>query len=494
MRFSFLVLLICTSVVAEGGSLSRGDLFKDRQYRTNADVNLFVNFTGNNANSCTTASLPCLTIQGALNKLPRVLRHKVTVNVAAGTYPDGFYISGFVFDESFQRLTMGLNIIGAGFANSTTLASGTATGTVSSGTTGSSTLPTFGTLTDLTQNWTVNDLKGRWLLRTGGTGVSLTSTYIIESNTATTITIVSSQTAIDATSTYAIQDPLTTVTGLLPFIAVNGTLIANWAAVHISGNIGKGSPGSLISILNIRFAPTLSASFIFDVRSSVGVRFDHVHVDASSPAAMVNVEDQAAYVNLRHCYLNGSFSSTPGIHLRGVVTSRGSTLLVQRTLIVGINEGIFSFGDIVGFQNSEVSAPKPFRLQSGLIWKGGFYGSKLIGSGVSSCLNFAEVGVSNSIDTNTGGMGGYIDNVEVSGCTNAVASHGGSAVITAISGTSTNGLVAFGGGRIHFVPVGFTLVASGSEVSIDNAATSTVVGLGSGCLAGLGSGSRICTQ
>lgn len=64
--------------------------------RTTSNVTYYVNAaTGNDANDGLIGS-PLKTIQAAINKLPPVIDHTVTINVAEGTYAENVSIAGFV--------------------------------------------------------------------------------------------------------------------------------------------------------------------------------------------------------------------------------------------------------------------------------------------------------------------------------------------------------------------------------------------------------------
>src|SRR5882757_2311988 len=151
MRLGALLLtLLASASLAQGqalpgpanGRVSRGNFLPIPQYRTpgTGAQSYFVDGSlGSNTNNCTASGASaCLTIQGALNKIPKLLRDLVTVTVAAGTYA-GFSVAGFTCDPGIQTTTGGIMVDGFGaFANST-LATGSATGTFTSSTAGSGT-------------------------------------------------------------------------------------------------------------------------------------------------------------------------------------------------------------------------------------------------------------------------------------------------------------------------------------------------------------------
>lgn len=79
---------------------------------TTADVNLFVDPTGSDSSSCTSPGLgACATPQGAINKIPKYLRHRATITAAAGNYPS-FNVSGFVTDTGHQQASAGILLDG----------------------------------------------------------------------------------------------------------------------------------------------------------------------------------------------------------------------------------------------------------------------------------------------------------------------------------------------------------------------------------------------
>jgi len=61
---------------------------------TTAALTLYVDTAGSDSNACTASGASaCLTVQGALGKIPKRIKHPVTINIASGTF-DGFRIEG----------------------------------------------------------------------------------------------------------------------------------------------------------------------------------------------------------------------------------------------------------------------------------------------------------------------------------------------------------------------------------------------------------------
>lgn len=211
----FLALLITSNVLAQTAStigITRGNFLRKPEYATQGALNLYVETTGNDANFCTDVSAPCLTIQGAVDKVPKLIRHPVIIAVGQGTFGAGAYISAFLIDKAADP-SVGAYMQVFGTLINGTPATGPATGTATSGTAGTTDSVTWGTLTLTGAGWTVNDLRGKLLEITGGTGSGqIRSVY---ANTADTITVAGDWTAPTGTSTFAIRDWGTTINGVV---------------------------------------------------------------------------------------------------------------------------------------------------------------------------------------------------------------------------------------------------------------------------------------
>src|SRR5574343_1931815 len=178
-------------------------------YQTTEALNLFVDSTGSDGNSCTaTGTGACLTIQGAINKVPKLLLHPVTITVGAGNFSGGF-VDGFTSDNRLNDTPSGTYLQVNGTLTNATVATGSATGTATGGTAGSG--ATHGTLVDSGASWTTNDLRGKLVAILTGTGNG--QFRVIQSNTSTTITIAGTWTAPTSGSTYAVQDWATVING-----------------------------------------------------------------------------------------------------------------------------------------------------------------------------------------------------------------------------------------------------------------------------------------
>lgn len=199
-----------------------------------APTNYFVETTGNDANTCfssaTTCTLPCapcLTIAGAIGKIPKTLRHPATVLVGVGTFT-GATISGFTFSHVPGVEGGRIAIVGTlATITAPNLASGISGNTAATYVEQSSSSNTYGTLTDATGGWTVGNLRGRIVEITAGTGLG--QKRIICDNTATVITICGGW---GGGNTFAFNQ-------VLP-IGTSGYTIRDWATT-----IGTGVQGSI---------------------------------------------------------------------------------------------------------------------------------------------------------------------------------------------------------------------------------------------------------
>ncbi len=213
---TFILLLLASALQAQVPAMSgmptvsTADKLSITAYQTTAAMTLYVDPTGSDSNACTASGTSaCLTLGGALNKVPKNIRHAVTVNVATGTYTEVFRVQGFNIEgANGAASTAALNITGTQTAF--TVATGTNTGTVSS-----YVAPTGGAhplLNDATQTWTVNDLRGRYVTITSGSGNG--EYHLITANTATQLSLAYQfTTAPTGASTYAIVTPGAVFTG-----------------------------------------------------------------------------------------------------------------------------------------------------------------------------------------------------------------------------------------------------------------------------------------
>lgn len=246
---------------------------------TQAAMNLYVDLRGSDNNACTSgAGAACLTVMGAINKVPKQLRDPVNIFVDAGTWTaaqSATWIQGFTTlerDAGLSAVTSTSPILQIkGQRAVAAPATGPATGSVISAVQGSigggqNNAGTWGSITTFNASgWTTNDLQGRWLNITGGTGSG--QIRAIASNDAGVITIAGGfDTAPDGTSTYELDDCGTILTtGGLPLPASTWTnawdpLIAPpagaAATVLVSNNQTRSSIGPQLQMSDVCFNST----------------------------------------------------------------------------------------------------------------------------------------------------------------------------------------------------------------------------------------------
>ena len=230
------LLLLAVAAFGQGASLQRGDALKRREYQTYSTQTFFIDPTGNDTNACTASGTSaCLTWAGVTAKIPRHIRNSIIINIANGTYAEQMFLT----DKTFA----GTLTINGSQLTSTTLATGTATGTLTAVSTGA---VAFSVYTDSGQTWTTNDLRFKFLTMTSGPASG--QSVLIHSNTATTITAVAPFTGVPvAGNTYTITEP--------------GVIFSTTTPFSFTGLLGVGTLQSAsLTINNIRFSGTTGAN------------------------------------------------------------------------------------------------------------------------------------------------------------------------------------------------------------------------------------------
>jgi hypothetical protein len=166
------------------GGMTRGNLLRIPDYKTTGTARL--DPAGADTNNCTSASTPCLTILGLQAKMPKVIRNPTTIVMANGSYSGGWF-SEFQFDPADSAI--GSYTLLQGTITTFAPATGTATGTASAAANCVSATPPSSpaSLTDGTQTWTANNLRGQLIPRLPAAPAQGSSCP--DSNTGTVITI-----------------------------------------------------------------------------------------------------------------------------------------------------------------------------------------------------------------------------------------------------------------------------------------------------------------
>jgi hypothetical protein len=284
-KISLLIALLSGVAFAQTGE----DIvrFKDlglspstRKLVTTASMNLYVGTTGSDSNLCTSATYPCATIQGAVNKVPKRIRHPVVITVGAGTFTAGARISGFAFEDP-ANISTGSSLLITGTFATATPTTGLATGTVASATAGSTS--TWGTVTVTGAGWTTNDLRGKFLVITSGTGAG--TVRVISSNTATVITVAglfgTLNPAPAAGSTFAIQQAATVISGDLTSAPGPGSPTLPAAAAFVIEGMQSplaSSAANNFVIQRFKIASTVTRGFYIATDSSLQLRNNRCEV------------------------------------------------------------------------------------------------------------------------------------------------------------------------------------------------------------------------
>jgi hypothetical protein len=438
---------------------------------TAGDLTLYVDPIGSDSNPCTTfGDGGCLTIQGALRKVPPIVRDLVTINVAAGNFA-GFYIDGFNFTPRDVATLKGLAIQGT-LAN-VTPTTGSATGTLTSIVQPVLGSPGFTVATDSTQSWTTDNLKGRFFVATGGGGSG--SVIPIISNTATTLTLVMGGAfpAFAPGTTYAIQTPATIINsgirtpGGADAIGLT-TNIGVWIGTNISPRTNAANTIYLLNLATV--APVTASLEVYNSRmlatrcdwgAPVAISGDsNIRLTSSMIRGQVNLRDTATG------RFDNSYITVGGTAVTVIDASRWHTVvkhLVECT-------GTIFLGGCVVVQDG-----------AGTVGNGGTTtlntGPEIIGPGAGACL---QVGSTFSVGINAGaaqtqspvfatGRG-----FQVSNCSPGVAALNGAHVFVT-SGQCLNTSTCFSitnGSRLGFMNGGtWTNADAGTEISYDGITT-----------------------
>lgn len=451
---------------------------------TTADVVLYVDPTGSDSNACTASgTAACLTIQGALNKTAKMLRHRVTVNVAAGNYA-GFLVSGFTFDASTQKTTAGLLINGT--LGNVTPTTGSATGTATGGTAGSGI--TFGTLVQAGAGWTVDDFRGKLVNITAGTGSG--AVRVITTNTADTLTIAGAWTAPTGTSVFAIIGPTSVITSTTAAIPqpVSGSMLAA-AGFQITGN--NGPQVGAIQIWNMGIS--LGSSAAFNITGPIGI----ILQQDLFTAGLGTVTANAVVTSTSTAY---SAASIP------LTVTNGGQLTVTQSLLVDSNGG----GVSVTSGRLAVSSTQ-INVAGGAASPGGITGSAEGSVNITSVRCDCASAANSACLASSGGNGAatispmrpstmqFNTAVNVTNCTYGLAAGPNSSIVGNTGVLSGNALaysvMSSWGGSIYLSASTATITSGTADMAIDNGAnTGAFASLLASydCLAGLGTTSRIC--
>lgn len=431
---------------------------------TTGPMSLFVDSTGSDNNDCTDAgTFACATPQGAINKVPLVVRHAVTVAVANGTYPS-LRIYGFHFVDA-GSLAVTANVVAA---------TGLTTGQADGGLTAvSNTAVPAPTISDTNNAWTTDNLKGLFVRITSGAASG--QRRIIVANTATALTLARHfATAPSAADGYTIETGGVTLNAAsAPFVLSGNTGSANlsgsFAATITGFNVTAGSIGLQgfgntvnLSLNAIRATTggqswtnntaTLSLVNVFS-SGSAGFTRSSVATAASGNVMCTGSSAGAAIATIAGSSFNGS-AVIENTSSTGKALSLSSAQNVQVTLTSGISGGsnwqLRCASGSTGSVGIDVLQPFSFMTFQNL--------------NISDCVNAVNVAVDSSISVYNAGIS-----------------------------NATNGLRALKGGSIQLLggtcPT-FTTVTN--ETNVDGTAAACATSAVTGCILGAVSGAKVC--
>lgn len=459
----------------------------------------YVDIGGSDNNACTQpysvagSKGPCATPQGALNKIPKLLRQGVLLSVDAGTYP-GFIVSGFMEDNGQQQQTGSLLISGS-MKNSSDLATGTATGTATSGSAGSG--QTFGALVNSGATWTVNDLVGRFI----STSTPTNALQVIASNTATTINIVGTWNSPTSSTTYTIQDPNVLINtakqrpGNAVFAPSN-----NRAAIQFLGNQILYRASSMV-VQQMRLAPPAGGGI--DINDNSSIQFQLLQVrTAGIPIRTGLGQPNVDVINSDVFASGGTTGVSHGAGAMQLGQGAGAGVLIR-----GIAAGT------PGVQIAPIVGPPPllsgfFQAEVDGFTDGAWITSttNIPGSFAQSRINCADsTGIGVRIGSTTSNIMGWSSTTQfittnIATCGTGIQVVGpATADITSLTGSvATTGIAGYLGASVSYAKAGVSLTAGTNEINLDTAdATGTFAGTAAGhCVVSSTSGnySRVCAR
>lgn len=432
---------------------------------TTAAADYFVETTGSDTNDCKTVPTACLTIQGALKKVPKRIAHPVTITVGAGSFGCA-YLSDYHFDPPALGAATGAYLLLQGTLATSTLATGSATGTSTAAAGPTFNPMTFGTITDTGQAWTVNDLRGRFVL------VGSTRRTII-SNTATSLTYAGSTSlGSGAGLAYTVQDSSTVLTGTAcdrpaTGIAAQGTG-GNSGMLFLSNPAANSYNSSTVAIRFMRFTNAVGRAIYLEDRGSAEVTASQF-LTTASPILVDNAGSPGSRLTVTDSSFNLA-SGTAAITYNG--TSPGSNILFVNGIEVS-GPGAFGvnfFGryanigassiSLTGTANVPVSARGPTELNIQL--------NRFDCGSIASSVGFRQV---QNLSSTTGWTPATasMNAVDISNCATGVLVNGEvdfTSATGAISGASnTTALSVERGGKLTIRSD--TTITGTTQISLD---------------------------
>lgn len=415
-----------------GGGYYGGTSFSSASSSTTGPLNLYVTTTGNDANSCS-AVYPCLTIQAAANRVPKTIKHPVTLHVGPGTF-DGVRLAGFTFEDTTAAGTF---IYVKGTLANATLASGLVTGSVASATVGSNSNTTWGTMVVTGAGWTVNDLAGRLVEITSGPGSTApgalqnpNSIRLVYSNTADTVTILGAWGAGADTptsaSTFAIREWATTVRSTVPpaNIPYYAAYLGDSAGLVVEASVGSERTSWRVTVNRILFANASTSDTGIQVMGPVTLS-SHWNKFHNLSTAIRGGQGAGVFTNYGNHITAGCYTS---ISISGVSSNHTNVYSLATGGWVIFDVGLVAFN---GSYFKTTSAGAFYTDNAQISTNGSIYD----GSGTATACLKANAGQLLTISGSN-----------VSNCITAVQATGATATLTGVGGTGNTTAISVQGG------------------------------------------------
>jgi hypothetical protein len=351
--------------------------------QTTAPMTLWVTTGGSDGYECVQPDKACGTIQGALNKVPAGLNHRVAINVGPGSFTKAF---GIVTGHTCGNGNIAGNLTGGidatGFMGPASLDGGTTTGTftnVTNTVTGNG--QTWTILEDTTQNWYPSAMAdaGVFIKLTGTTNGASMSAII--DNTPTQLFIPGHfqiQSAPVIGGAYQLLESQTRISGAVaatavPYIAgplsSAGDLVAQTrkAQVVAYGNQCKnawpGQPDGLLRIKNMIFTGGNDNTvnwLIADEGSPVELR-ESVITQGAATVLIPTGSTQTVSLRRNHIDTSGQLSFPLQTGTKHFITLDSND--IQKMSVVQIDEG-YSFISRTNRWAAGISGTGTFRANS----------------------------------------------------------------------------------------------------------------------------------
>lgn len=323
-------------------------------YLNNA-LTLYVNGSvGSDSNACTSPGVSaCATIGAALNRAPLTLKAPLTVSVAV--YDAGyaaFELPPFILAMPNDGGTPTVNVLGEALVDASGL-TGPVTGTAVSGNNTGGPLGNWPTLTT-TGGLLAGELRGYILQITAGTGVGSCANAIYD-NTSTVITLTgpcSPAATIDATSVYAVRDPIFVKSTTSTLTTIDGG--TQTYGILVEGGHTQPRPpffGAFVQITGIGVDVSNSAGGAVQVVGNGGVNLARTRIlNRSTGAVAYGIRNMGGTVRLQQgtAYTAGVSAYITQVNTAALTSSFSSAVFL------GGNSG--AAGSVVNMDGSNAGA------------------------------------------------------------------------------------------------------------------------------------------